>query len=68
MIEQLHNVLVQDSNEDTLALSHEVNSPTEIAEIFGKISYSKGASIIRMLQHMIGHENFIAALSKYLGT
>lgn len=66
VIEKLHNVFVRDSTKETHALSHEVNSPTEIDEMFGTISYAKGASIMRMLQHLIGYDHFLAALTKYL--
>ena len=34
----------------------EVGPPSEVEEIFDAISYSKGASIIRMLHHWIGDE------------
>lgn len=32
----------------------EVNRPSEVDEIFDAISYSKGASVIRMLHSYIG--------------
>lgn len=34
----------------------DVGSPSEVEEIFDAISYSKGASIIRMLHSWIGDE------------
>jgi puromycin-sensitive aminopeptidase len=36
----------------------EVNHADEINEIFDAISYSKGASVIRMLQSYLGAESF----------
>ena len=42
-----------------------VHHPNEIGEIFDKISYSKGASIIRMLTDYIG-EKFRDGLRYYL--
>ena len=35
-----------------------VEDPGQIDEIFDAISYDKGASIIHMLYHWIGHEAF----------
>jgi aminopeptidase N len=35
-----------------------VNNPKEIDEVFDKISYKKGASLIRMLHSLMGEEDF----------
>ena len=47
---------------DGLKSSHEISIPVqhpdEIAEIFDKISYKKGASIIRMMTHYLSTETF----------
>jgi puromycin-sensitive aminopeptidase len=55
---------------DSLKTSHpievEVNHPREIDDIFDRISYSKGASIIRMLQTFMGAEVFKRGLQIYL--
>ncbi|CAL1533887.1 unnamed protein product [Lymnaea stagnalis] len=55
---------------DGLASSHpievEVLDPAEIDAVFDKISYDKGASLIRMLQNVIGEENFKKGLKSYL--
>jgi len=57
---------------DGLSNSHpievEVGHPGEIDEIFDAISYSKGASVIRMLHGWIGTEAFKAGLNSYLST
>lgn len=66
IVEQLQNVFNRDSLDDTHALSHEINSPDDISDIFGTISYNKGSSIIRMIEHLMGHDKFISALRKYL--
>lgn len=39
-----------------LALQVNVGHPSEVDEIFDAISYSKGASVIRMLHNYIGDE------------
>ncbi len=55
---------------DALKTTHpievEVHHPHEIDEIFDKISYSKGASIIRMLTLYLGEESFREGLRHYL--
>lgn len=45
-----------------------VNHPDEINEIFDAISYAKGASIIRMMRHFMGHETFKKGLTNYLNS
>ena len=55
---------------DALATTHpievEVHHPDEIGEIFDEVSYSKGASIIRMLAEYLGEEDFRDGLRYYL--
>ena len=55
---------------DGLKSSHpieqEVNNPAEIGQLFDAISYSKGASILRMLEHFLGEEPFRQGLHQYL--
>ena len=55
---------------DALRSSHpievEVNSATEIGQIFDAISYSKGASVIRMLNDSLGGDVFAKGVSAYL--
>lgn len=58
--------LGQDSLENTHPIEVEVKDPNEIGEIFDAISYSKGASIIRMLESFLGAEPFRNGLSRYL--
>nr|KAF6283454.1 alanyl aminopeptidase, membrane [Pipistrellus kuhlii] len=58
---------------DALASSHplstpaeEVNTPAQISEMFDSISYSKGASVIRMLSSFLTEDLFKKGLSLYL--
>ncbi|XP_061819782.2 aminopeptidase N-like [Nerophis lumbriciformis] len=58
---------------DSLASSHplsrredEVNSPAQISEMFGSISYSKGAAVLRMLSGFLSEPVFAKGLSSYL--
>ncbi len=55
---------------DGLKSSHpidqEVRNPAQIGELFDAISYSKGASILRMLEDHLGEEPFRLGLRRYL--
>ncbi|XP_053722536.1 aminopeptidase N-like isoform X1 [Synchiropus splendidus] len=58
---------------DALASSHplsrpeeEVNSPTEINEMFSTISYYKGASVLRMVSGFLGEKVFARGVASYL--
>uniref|UniRef100_A0A9J8AWF0 Aminopeptidase n=1 Tax=Cyprinus carpio carpio TaxID=630221 RepID=A0A9J8AWF0_CYPCA len=55
---------------DALDNSHpievDVGHPSEVDEIFDAISYSKGASVIRMLHNYIGDEDFRKGMNAYL--
>lgn len=55
---------------DSLRASHPievpVKNPDEIGQIFDSISYSKGASIIRMLVDFLGEDVFRSGLRAYL--
>ncbi|XP_070256863.1 aminopeptidase N [Myotis yumanensis] len=60
---------------DALASSHplctpaeEVNTPAQISEMFDSISYSKGASVIRMLSSFLTEDLFKKGLASYLQT
>ena len=43
-----------------------VTSPAEITSLFDSITYSKGASILRMLEKIVGSEKFRTNLQDYL--
>lgn len=66
VLEQLQSIYRYDLSQSSHPLTHTVNKPIEIARMFDPISYKKGASIIRMLRHLIGDESFIAGIRKYL--
>lgn len=55
-----------DSLKHTHPIEIEVHHPSEIDEIFDDVSYSKGASIIRMLADYLGEANFRNGLRHYL--
>ena len=43
-----------------------VESPDQITEIFDAISYSKGASVLRMLENFMGDESFRLGIHNFL--
>ena len=55
---------------DGLKSSHpieqEVKNPAEIGQLFDAISYSKGGSVLRMLEHFLGADVFRRGLNRYL--
>lgn len=58
---------------DALASSHplsspadEVNTPAQISELFDTITYSKGASVLRMLSSFLTEDLFKKGLASYL--
>lgn len=56
----------QDSLDNVHAMSFTVNSPADVSVAFDSISYNKGASVIRMIEHLMGSGNFQTALRAYL--
>ena len=47
-------------------IEQDVHNPAEIGELFDAISYSKGASVLRMLEGFLGAETFRQGLNQYL--
>ncbi|KAK4304350.1 hypothetical protein Pmani_023699 [Petrolisthes manimaculis] len=62
----LQNVFGLDCLESSHPISIPVNHPDEINEIFDRISYSKGASVIRMMSHFLTEATFRKGLTNYL--
>lgn len=65
-ITELQNSMDKDSDASSHAISFPVNYKTDIRRIFDPISYSKGASIIRMMKSFLGSEAFLEGLKEYL--
>jgi len=55
-----------DGLKNTHPIEVRVHHPAEISEIFDAVSYSKGASIIRMLANYLGEKVFQKGLQAYL--
>lgn len=66
IILDLHLVFSLDALKTSHQISIEVNNPDEINNIFDRISYEKGASIIRMMHNFLGDKTFRNGLTNYL--
>ncbi|XP_034934973.1 glutamyl aminopeptidase isoform X2 [Chelonus insularis] len=66
LIKTLHPVFITDAKLSSHPIVQTVNNPDEITAIFDVITYSKGASVLRMLENFITPEIFIAGVTKYL--
>ncbi|XP_028894176.1 glutamyl aminopeptidase isoform X3 [Zeugodacus cucurbitae] len=66
IVSDLHNVLELDATLASHPIVQTVESPAQITELFDSITYSKGASVIRMLEDLVGGEKFRNATKNYL--
>jgi aminopeptidase N len=64
--EEFSQALEMDSLANTHPIQVEVDDPRSLDEIFDAISYAKGASVINMLHHYLGAEDFRSGLHSYL--
>lgn len=60
------DLLRSDALKNTSPVSKEVSDASEISQKFNEISYAKGASLIRMLNHTISYDLFHEGLVHYL--
>ncbi|KAG5890983.1 hypothetical protein JTB14_037969 [Gonioctena quinquepunctata] len=65
VIEVQQSVFLEDASTNSQSLTSESVTPTEIGGKFDKISYDKGASVIRMVEGLMT-ENFNKSLNAYL--
>ncbi|MBU1000753.1 M1 family metallopeptidase [Patescibacteria group bacterium] len=63
---EMRDAFSLDSLKNTHPIEVEVSDPAEISEIFDRISYSKGASVLRMLMSYLGEKDFQNGLRHYL--
>ena len=66
VVHDLNAGLGLDGLENSHPIEQAVRNPAEINQLFDAISYSKGASIIRMLEQFLGPEQFRKGLHRYL--
>ncbi len=63
---ELADAFSLDALSNTHPIEVEVGNPAEISEIFDRVSYSKGASVLRMLMVYLGEKDFQKGLQHYL--
>ncbi len=61
-----NRALSLDGLKNSHPIEQEVKNPAEVSQLFDAISYSKGASVIRMLENFLGEETFRKGLNRYL--
>ncbi|XP_064552682.1 membrane alanyl aminopeptidase [Drosophila montana] len=67
VVDQLQSVMAMDSTNATNPLSDpNTYTPAHLSRMFNSISYNKGATFIRMIEHTMGTENFQKSLQEYL--
>jgi aminopeptidase N len=66
IVDEQQQALRLDALEHTHPIEVTINHPDEIRTIFDAISYSKGSSVIHMLEHYLGADTFRDGLRLYL--
>ena len=61
-----NRALSLDGLKNSHPIEQQVKDPAEVSQLFDAISYSKGASIIRMLEQFLGAEAFQMGLQGYI--
>ncbi|MCH8297660.1 MAG: M1 family metallopeptidase [Chloroflexi bacterium] len=61
-----NRALSLDGLKNSHPIEQAVKNPAEVSQLFDAISYSKGASVIRMLENFLGEETFRKGLNRYL--
>lgn len=65
-VDTMHGVMNLDATLGSHPIVVGVETPDQITEIFDRITYNKGAAIIRMMEDFIGPEKFQQGVSSYL--
>lgn len=66
LVSTLHSVLDFDAQLSSHPIVQVADNPDQITELFDLITYSKGASVIRMLANFVGEDNFAKGVTRYL--
>ena len=63
IIYNLKSLMRSDSKPDSLPMLYTVNHPNETN--YGEITYNKGSTLVRMIEHFITYDTLISGLSDY---
>lgn len=66
LVEQYQAALGFDGIETSLPLTREIINQSQVSGSGDSITYSKGASIIRMMSYIVGIDKFYEALRLYI--
>ncbi|XP_058064847.1 aminopeptidase N-like, partial [Anopheles bellator] len=66
IVTNLHSALSQDCHSNNRAMSYYATEPTVLNGLFDYVVYAKSASVIRMVQNVIGFDTFKMALNDYI--
>ena len=64
--DDMHGVIRLDALDSSHPIIQPVTNPDQITEIFDTISYSKGSSVLRMLEYAIGSDAFRDGVIYYI--
>ncbi|WAQ96439.1 AMPE-like protein [Mya arenaria] len=68
LLEDEQPVMETDAGVSSHPIVVHVTDPADINAVFDSISYSKGSSVIRMLEQWMGRKQFFGGISRYLNT
>lgn len=66
LVSDLFSVMQFDATLSSHPIVQPVDTPDQITAIFDRISYSKGASVLRMLESFMGEEEFRRGIANFL--
>ncbi|XP_068156512.1 membrane alanyl aminopeptidase [Drosophila tropicalis] len=67
VVDQIQAVMAMDSTNATNPMTdNNTYTPAHLSRMFNSISYNKGATFIRMIEHTMGTESFQKSLQEYL--
>jgi len=66
VVHRMFRVMMDDSKDDSWPMTGPPRDGGDVGEKFGSITYHKGASVIRMMEGILGKETLYAGLASYL--
>lgn len=66
IVEQMYTAFDDDSLESSWSMDHDANTLDELMNKYGKITYNKGACVVRMFNHTMGDDIFTAGIRRYI--